>query len=88
MGATVVPASTAVKRNRVGNVDSDRLSRRRLFLIDLLYMRSREIETRVEFAYRAVELHAVEAELLRRGDLAGGYVVTSPHQLDNLGQVC
>ena len=61
----------AVKRNRVGNVDSDRLRRRRRRLID-------EIDDdgqfyrggRHGFAMRAAELTVIESELERRGELA------------------
>lgn len=66
-----VADTVAVKRNRVGNVDSDRLRRRRRRLID-------EIDDdgqfyrggRHGFAMRAAELTVIESELERRGELA------------------
>jgi 2'-5' RNA ligase/ribosomal protein S18 acetylase RimI-like enzyme len=65
-----VPADIAIKRNRVGNVDTDRLQRRRTELVDLVENRSHTLATRQNFAMRAAELTAIESELERRGELA------------------
>lgn len=61
-----IPASTSIKRNRVGNVSDDRLSRRRIFLVDLITNRSDTLDSRNDFAMRAYELHAIECEMIAR----------------------
>lgn len=66
-----VADTVAVKRNRVGNVDTDRLRRRRRRLITeidddgVFYPSGRH-----GFAMRAAELTVIESELERRGELA------------------
>ena len=64
-----VPASTSIRRNRVGNIDTDRLSRRREFLRSLLKDQTHALENRIDFVWKAAELHAIENELERRGEL-------------------
>lgn len=64
----VVPPSTAVRRGRVQNVDTDRLLARQDFLHDmLLAQHGWMLDSRNDFAMRALELQAVERELVRRG---------------------
>lgn len=63
-----VPPTTAVKRNRAHNVDTDRLVARRAFLIgDVL---PDFAEARCDFAARAYELQAIENVLVRRDVLS------------------
>jgi hypothetical protein len=64
-----VPATTAIKRSRVGNIDNDRLTRRaeHLGTTVLTPPGGRAIESRTEYAARAAELVAVEDELEARG---------------------
>lgn len=69
-----VPASTPVRRSRVGNIDTDRLSRRRGFVIELL-ADGANFEVRIEFAQRVAELAAIERELMQRGELAQPHLV-------------
>jgi hypothetical protein len=57
--------STPVKRNRVGNVDTDRLLGRQGHLVVML--RHVEQDNRHPHVMRAAELMAVEDELDRRG---------------------
>jgi len=65
-----VPATTSIKRSRVGNIDTDRLNRRRAHVIELVTVRVAEIDQRIEMVQRAAELSAIEVELVRRGELA------------------
>ena len=75
MQSMIVPITTAIKRNRVGNVDSTRLLRRHSHLLDMIYVRTSEFfPNRLSFAMRAAELDAVEREIVRRG-------ITSQDQL-------
>ena len=66
-----VPSTTAVRRSRVGNIDTDRLQRRAARLrndIDdpeFVFPGARK-----GFRERAAELTAIESELVRRGSLA------------------
>ena len=64
-----VPVTTAVKRNRVGNVDTSRLNGRRGYLVDNLRTIARDAPNRIDFLGRVAELVAIEAELIRRGEL-------------------
>jgi hypothetical protein len=65
-----VPASTAIRRSRAHNITTDRLFRRRAFLIDLLILNGgRTLATRMDFAMRAAELTAIDNVLLSRGML-------------------
>ena len=62
-----VPASTRIRRSRVGNMDVARLARRYAFLLNLVHNESHTFTTRHNFAVRAAELQAVQNELrLRR----------------------
>jgi hypothetical protein len=62
-----VPASTPIRRNRVHNIDTDRLIARREFLVTLCRHNSGTISTRHMFAMRAAELSAIETEMFDRG---------------------
>jgi DNA topoisomerase-1 len=69
-GGTPVPDDVAVKRGRVGNIDTPRLRARRERLIaevddDGHFYRG----GRHGFAMRAAELTVIESELVKRGDL-------------------
>jgi hypothetical protein len=62
-----VPATTPIKRNRAGNIDTDRLLRRRHFLIGLLIIDGgRSLATRMDFAMRAAEFTAINNVLVSR----------------------
>lgn len=66
-----VADTVAVKRNRVGNVDSDRLRRRRARLVsDISDDTVTYAGGRLGFSMRAAELTVIESELERRGELA------------------
>ena len=65
-----VPDTTAVRASRVGNIDTDRLLRRRAKLIEMADGGFREIGRRSEFVRRAIELRAIEDELVERGEIA------------------
>lgn len=68
-----VPAETAIRRSRVGNIDTDRLTRRRDWLILLITERSHTLNQRIDFVARVAELAAIEREMLARG------VLSHPH---------
>ena len=78
MPATEVPATTACKRNRVANIDTDRLTRRRDHLAPELLHNSRQFDHRIEFVARVAELVAIETELIGRGALDAAARVTRP----------
>jgi hypothetical protein len=64
-----VPASTKVRYTRVGNVDTERLMRRRAHIIATKSEFARAADARIELRQRARELFAIEAELVRRGEM-------------------
>lgn len=67
MAAEAVPAEVAIRRSRVGNIDADRLIRRRAHLIDRIYVHGGGMYgSRIGMAQRAAELVAIRDELLRR----------------------
>ncbi|MBU9945047.1 MAG: hypothetical protein KTQ12_10490 [Dermatophilaceae bacterium] len=69
-GGQQVPADVAVKRGRVGNVDTPRLQRRRERLISEIDDPGQFYKGgRHGFAMRAAELTVIESELVKRGDL-------------------
>ena len=68
MSAEPVPDTTAIKRSRVGNIDTDRLHRRQQRLDKDIRLSEAQFGTRIKFAYRAAELDAVEKELVGRGE--------------------
>jgi hypothetical protein len=72
-----VPPTTAIKRSRVGNIDTDRLRARRLFLAVLIKQYSRTFEARVEFVSRCAELAVIERELVKRDELCPTKMVTA-----------
>lgn len=72
-----VPPTTAIKRSRVGNIDTDRLRSRRLFLVVLIKQYARMFDVRVEFVARVAELRAIEGELVARGELAPAHRVVT-----------
>jgi len=61
-----VPDTVPVRRNRVGNIDDDRLNRRRNYLVSNLPRLGRECDNRCDFTARVCELAAIEVELVRR----------------------
>ena len=66
----VIPADVKIRRNRVQNVDTDRLQRRRVFLIDLVVINAgRTLPNRNAFVMKAAELMSIENELIARGFL-------------------
>ncbi len=71
------PATTACKRNRVGNLDTDRLRVRRYFLALTIMQNARQFDQRIEFAARAAELVSIERELVTRGALSDRQRVTT-----------
>jgi hypothetical protein len=62
-----VPSSTPIKRSRAHNVDTDRLLRRRGFLVSMADDGFRSLGSRNLMVMRALELHAVENALDSRG---------------------
>lgn len=71
------PATTSCKRNRVHNIDTDRLRRRREFLVIATKQYSRMYESRCDFVARVCELAAIERELVARGMLDTSKRVTT-----------
>lgn len=67
MTATV-PSSTRIRRSRVGNIDTDRLTRRARHLRGVLLFEGHTFATRHNFVMRAAEFSAINRELGRRGD--------------------
>jgi hypothetical protein len=65
-----IPADVAVKRNRVANIDTDRLIRRRQWIVDRFNREDTHAPVipggRLGAGYRAVELRAIETELEAR----------------------
>lgn len=70
-----VPPSTAVKRNRAHNVDTDRLRARRAYLLAKGF---RDYDSRMDFAVRALELRAIENVLVDRRALPASERRTTP----------
>jgi hypothetical protein len=66
-GIDVVPDTTSIKSSRVGNIDTDRLTRRRAYL--LRPETAREVDSREELRARTVELARIEQELVQRGEM-------------------
>lgn len=67
MPADFIPPSTRLRRNRVHNHTTDTLRNRRAYMLANL----RDIaDSRMDFAYKAYELQAIENVLVDRGDLA------------------
>lgn len=64
-----VPASTSIRRSRVGNIDTDRLERRRPFIIAQIENSNKEFDRRADFIARVAELVVIERELVARGVL-------------------
>lgn len=65
----MVPATTAIRRSKVGNIDTDRLFRRRSVLALTVRHFARSFEQRHDWVVRVAELVAIERELVARGDL-------------------
>lgn len=61
-----VPASTAIKYQRVGNMDTDRLQRRLAYLNEHKTEIARNADARIEIRMRAREILSIKAELDRR----------------------
>jgi hypothetical protein len=61
-----VPASTRIKDKSIRNVDTDRLCRRRDFLIANRDRIARESDSRIQLRVYARELYLINQELLRR----------------------
>ena len=61
-----VPASTRIKDKSIGNVDTDRLRRRRQYLIENRDFIAREADARIQLRVYARELFLINRELLRR----------------------
>ena len=58
---------TAVKRNRAGNVNTDRLIRRWAFLVGQVHLHSDTFTTRHNWVVRVAEMQAIQRVLLDRG---------------------
>lgn len=65
-----VPATTAIKRSRVHNINTERLINRRQYLVEQLTTNVSQFDQRIDFAVRAAELKAIENELVDRGVLS------------------
>jgi len=61
-----VPASTRIKDKSIKNVDTDRLRRRRQYLIENRDFIAREADARIQLRVYARELFLINRELLRR----------------------
>jgi hypothetical protein len=70
MTADLIPATTSIKYLRARNVDTDRLRRRRAYLLANKGYIAGEADARIVLRARARELHAVEDALVERGKLA------------------
>jgi hypothetical protein len=68
MSTEPIPDTTAIKRSKVGNIDTDRLARRQQRLDKDIRLSEAQFGTRIKFAYRMAELDAVEKELEQRGE--------------------
>jgi hypothetical protein len=67
----IVPSTTAIRRNRVANVDSSRLCRRHQHLLDVFFTNGASgFSGRIPMAQRAAELMVIENELMDRGFLS------------------
>jgi hypothetical protein len=64
-----VPPSTSIRRSRVRNIDTDRLRNRRAYVIAQFAHAGKHFESRHDFAMRALELRAIETELINRNHL-------------------
>jgi hypothetical protein len=65
-----VPASTKIRFTRVAHIDTDRLIRRRDYIIATKSAFARAADARIELRQRARELFAIEGELVERDALA------------------
>lgn len=65
--AAFVPSNVKIKRSKVGNIDSDRLWRRRGYLTWWITTQCDRFESRQDFALKAAEFCVIEDELVRRG---------------------
>lgn len=65
---TFVRSSVPIKRSKCGNMPTDRLYRRRGYLIYMIENNSSDFDNRINFVMRAAELRYIEDELERRGD--------------------
>lgn len=63
----MVPASTKIKYKRVGNVDTERLMRRRAYMREHMGEWARAADARIEVRMIAREFMAIEHEMTRRG---------------------
>lgn len=72
----MIPATTAIRRSRVANIDTDRLIRRRAQLRHDIANSNLVFDTRMDFAWRALEMRAIEDELVRRDALPDARVTS------------
>jgi hypothetical protein len=63
----MVPATTSIRQKSMPHVESPRLLRRRMYLIQFLCEPHRFREGRTAFAMRMRELRMIENEIERRG---------------------
>jgi hypothetical protein len=61
-----VPASVAIRRSRVSNIDNDRLIRRLNYIHEMFLRPESPFPNRLSAAYRAAEQHVIEQELIHR----------------------
>jgi hypothetical protein len=67
------PATTKIKRSKVGNMGNDRLHARRNQLGKDTILHPGQFRGRMEWAYKVAELSSIEGELVGRGELERGY---------------
>lgn len=72
-----IPPSTRIRRSRVGNVDTDRLVARQVHIATMAVAGFAECTTRRPFVDRALELHAIENEMDRRGAIFARRTLTT-----------
>lgn len=65
-----VPATTKVRRSKVHHIPTARLLRRAARLRRIVYFESHTFPSRMQWAHRAAELHAIRVELARRASRA------------------
>lgn len=75
------PATTKIRRSRVGNIDSDRLHARRDRLGADVHLNPGQFSSRMDWAYKALELTAIETELEGRGEISNRYTASKHSSL-------
>lgn len=76
-----VPATTSIRRSRARYMPTDRLFRRRAYLVRLIILNGgRTLATRQDYAMRAAELWAIESALIDRNMLPANMRAVQVHE--------